>query len=93
MAENKEIVCINYPIAALFEHVDVYLNNDIVSNTHNYGCKGYLESLMTYSNVDNKSLLQAGSYFKDTHNKMNTLSDENTGFMFRKSLLKTSNIV
>ena len=57
LAENKEIGCINYPISALFEHVDIYLNNDIVTNTHNYGYKGYLESLMTYSDVAKKSLL------------------------------------
>ena len=43
LAENKEISCINYPIAALFQHVDVYLDNDIVTNTHNYGYKGCLE--------------------------------------------------
>ena len=86
MAENKEIGCINYPIAALFEHVDVYLNNDIVTNTHNYGYKGYLESLMMYSDVGNKSWLQAGGYFKDMHGKMDALTD--TGFKFRKSLLK-----
>ena len=35
LVDDKEIGCINYPIAALFEHVDVYLNNDIVPNTHN----------------------------------------------------------
>ena len=37
LVDDKEIGCINDPIAALFEHVDVYLNNSIVSNTHNYG--------------------------------------------------------
>ena len=51
LVENKEIGCINYPIATLFDHVDVYLNNSIVTNTHNYGYKGYLESLKTYSDV------------------------------------------
>ena len=48
---------------------------------------------MTYSNVAKKCWLQAGGYFKDTHSKMDTLSDDNTGFKFEKSLLKTSNIV
>ena len=48
---------------------------------------------MTNSDVAKKSWLQTGGYFKDTHSKMDTLSDENTGFKFRKSLLKTSNIV
>ena len=48
---------------------------------------------MTYSDVAKKSWLQAGSYFKATHDKMDRLCDENTGFNFRKSLLKTSNIV
>ena len=67
LEENKEIGCINYPIAALFEHVDVYLNNDIVSNTSNYGYNGCFESLLTYSNVAKKTWLQAGGYFKDTH--------------------------
>ena len=46
---------------------------------------------MTYSNVAKKSWLQAGGYFKDS--KMDTLSDDNSGFKFRKTLLKTSNIV
>ena len=32
LAENKEIGCINYTIAALFEHVVVYLNNYIQCN-------------------------------------------------------------
>ena len=55
LVADKEVGCINYPIAALFQHVDVYLYNDIVTNTHNYGYKGYLESLMTYSDVAKKS--------------------------------------
>ena len=50
LVENKEIGCINYPVATLFEH-DVYLNNSIVTKTHNYGYKDYLESLMKYSDV------------------------------------------
>jgi hypothetical protein len=28
IAAAKKIACINYPIATLFEHVNVYLNND-----------------------------------------------------------------
>ena len=59
LADDKEIGWINYPIAALFDHVDVYLNNDLVSNTSNYGYKGYLEALLTYSDVAKKSWLQA----------------------------------
>ena len=93
LVDDKEIGFINYQIAALFEHVDVYLNNYIVSSTHNYGYKCYLESLLTYSNVAKKSWLQAGGYFKDTNRKMDTLSDENTGFKFIKPLIKTRNIV
>jgi hypothetical protein len=90
LADDKEIGCINYPIATLFEHVDVYLNNDLVSNTSNYGYKGYLETLLTYSDVAKKSWLQTAGYFKDTHGKMDTLDDTNTGFKFRKALLKKS---
>ena len=65
LADNKVIGCINYPIAALIEHVDVYLNNDLVSNTSNYGYKGYLETLLTYSDIAKKSWLQAPGYFKE----------------------------
>ena len=30
LVDDKEIGCINYPVTALFEHVEVYLNNFIV---------------------------------------------------------------
>lgn len=85
-----EVALINYPIATLFEHLDVYLNNDLVSNNSDYGYKAYLETLLTYSNSSKESWLQAGGFFKDTHSQMSTLDDTNTGFKSRKDLLAQS---
>ena len=87
---NAEIVVINYPVATLFEHVDVYLNNDLITNTSNYGYKAYLESLLTYSDTAKKGWLQAGGYFKDSHGQFDTLGNANGGFRFRKGLLAES---
>lgn len=85
-----QIALINYPIASLFQHVDVFLNNDLVSNTSNYGIKAYLETICNFGHDASKSWLQAGGYYKDTHNQMNTLSDDNKGFKSRRDLLAES---
>ncbi len=37
-----------------------------------------------------KSWLQVGGYYKDTHNQMNTLSNDNEGFKYRRDLLQQS---
>lgn len=93
LAAAAEVACVNYPIATLFEHVDVYLNNDLVSNTSNYGYKAYLESLLTYSDDAKKGWLQAGAFFKDTHAQMDTKGDANAGFRFRRGLLAESKVM
>jgi hypothetical protein len=90
LAAGVEIGLINYPIATLFQHVDVYLNNDIVSNTSDYGYKAYLETLLNHGKDAAKSWLQAGGYFKDTQNNMNTLGVANAGFTSRRTLSEGS---
>ncbi len=43
-----QIALINYPIASLFKQLDVFLNNDLVSSTDNYGLKSYVETLANF---------------------------------------------
>jgi hypothetical protein len=93
LAAAAAVATINYPLATLFEHVDVYLNNDLVSNTSNYGYKAYMETLLTYSTNATETWLQASGYYKDKHDKLNVLADDNTGFKARRDLLETSKTV
>ncbi len=88
-----QIALINYPIASLFKHLDVYLNNDLVSNTDNYGLKSYVETIVNFGHDASESWLQAGGYYKDTHNQMNALSDVNEGFKYRRNLLAQNRIL
>ncbi len=93
LAAGGEISLINYPIATLFHHVDVYLNNDLVTNTNNYEYKAYMEMMLTYSEIAKGGWLQASAYFKDTHGRMDTLGNANTGFRYRKGLIEESKTV
>ncbi len=93
LVANSEIALINYPIASLFQHVDVYLNNVLITNTYNYMYKAYMEALLTYSKVSKDSWMGASGWYEDTHNEMDTLGNANTGFRSRKGLIKESKIV
>ncbi len=88
-----QIALINYPIASLFKQLDVFLNNDLVSSSDNYGLKSYVETLANFGHDASKSWLQAGGYYKDTHNQMNALSDDNEGFKYRRNLLAQSRML
>jgi hypothetical protein len=90
---TKKISCINYPIATLFEHVNVYLNNDPATNSDNYAFKAYLETLLTYSGEAKKSWLQCGGFYSDTHKQMDTIGNANLGFKARHDLLEESRTV
>ena len=93
LAAGKKVSFINYPIATLFEHVNIHLNNDPATNTSNYGYKAYLETLLTYGDKAKKSWLQGGGFFKDTEGKMDVLGDGNSGFKARQDLVAESKLL
>ena len=66
IAAAAAVSCVNYPIATLFEHVDIYLNKDLVSNISNYSYKAYLEALLTFSEESKKGWLQGGVFYGHT---------------------------
>jgi hypothetical protein len=93
LADDKEIATINYPLASAFEHLEVYLNNDLVTNTADFGYKTYMETMFTFSPASKNTWLQMGGFAKDTHGQMDTLSNVNKGFGARKSLFAASKVV
>ena len=88
-----EVACINYPIASMFKHVELYLNNDLVSHISDYAYKSYIETLLNYSNAAKETTLHSSLYHQDTACKMNTVGDGNLGFKDRKAYFAGSKTV
>ena len=93
LAAAAEIATINYPLASMFEHLEVYLNNDLVTNTSEYGYRSYMETAFSYSNHAKNTWLQLAGYHEDTSGAMNTLGAANTGFEARKTMFTESALV
>ena len=93
LADDAVVSIINYFGATLFNQVEMYLNNDHIATVDNYAYRAYFESLLSFNGKAKKSWLQAGLFYKDTHRHHDTLTDENTGFRYRKSLINQSRSV
>ena len=94
LAAGAEIAPINYPLSTIFKHLEVYLDNDLVSNDAEYGYKSYMETMATYGKDAKKSWLQLGGYFKDSPNNHNALlTVDNAGYGHRKQMFANSRVV
>ena len=93
LADDAVVSVINYLGSTLFNQVEMYLNNDHVATVANYAYRSYLECLLSYNEKATKSWLQSSLFYKDTHRRHNTLTDENVGFRFRKSFINESRTV
>jgi len=57
---------INLPLKSLFSHIDVYMNNKLVSmNSNNYPRKTYLNVILSSGSDEQNSQLQSQLYMKD----------------------------
>ncbi|KAM3915724.1 uncharacterized protein F54H12.2-like [Leptodactylus fuscus] len=86
IADGARVGFINYPIATLFNQVDVTLGDRLISQSDNlYSYRAYLETLLSYSNQSLESQFTAGLFYKDTagHHNTRTLDGENLGFIKR----------
>ena len=73
---------VNYPIASLFQQVDVLLNGKLISSsTNTYAYRAMLEVLLGYDQGAKNSYLIMGLYSENTASKMDllTVDDGNDG--------------
>lgn len=93
-ADDNEVGPINNWLHSLFNQVDVYMNNRLVSPQNNtYAYRAYIENTLNYGDDAKLSHIECGLYVMDTHSKMDSISDENEGFKKRKEYTTRSKTV
>lgn len=96
---NEKVAPINLTLHSLFSEVDVRLNEQLVSSTHNnYHYRAYLESLLSYGSDAKKSQLTCAGYYRDVAGKFEELDPTaataaNTGAKKRHRLFAGNKIV
>ena len=80
---------INLPLQSMFSHIDIYMNNKLVSvNSNNYPWKAYLKVVLSSGKEEQESQLQSQLFMKDDE-PMDSLS-LNSGFVNRYEYTKES---
>ena len=69
--ETDHVGLVNYPIASLFNNLEIKLNNKTITHgSSNYAERANMEVLLSYTEEAAKSWLQASLYEKDTAGRM-----------------------
>ncbi|CAF4934058.1 unnamed protein product [Pieris macdunnoughi] len=80
---------VNNWLHSLFNQLDVYLNQKLVSPPNNtYAYRAFIETLLNYSSSAKQSHLTCGLWYEDTAGKMNETNEANKGFYKRQQLSK-----
>ena len=98
LTATDNVGLINYPIASLFKHVEIKLNDEtITSGSSNYADRAIMEVMLTYNKDAVNSWLQAGGFEYDTAGKMDVANpgaaDGNAGLKKRAKHTNESKIV
>ncbi|XP_066430947.1 uncharacterized protein F54H12.2-like [Eleutherodactylus coqui] len=94
--DGARVAFINYPIATLFNQVDITLGDRIISQSDNlYSYRAYIETILNYGSQALASQLTAGLFYKDTsgHHHDRTLDGPNLGFIKRAQASRRSKSV
>ncbi|XP_073404145.1 uncharacterized protein F54H12.2-like [Dendrobates tinctorius] len=86
IADGARVALINYPLATLFNQVDVTLGDRLISQSGNlYSYRAYIETLLNYSAQTLASQFTSGLFYKDTagHHDVRILDGANVGFKKR----------
>lgn len=86
IADGARVGFINYPIATLFNQVDITLGDRLISQSDNlYSYRAYIETILNYSPQTLSSQFTAGLFYKDTAGQHHerTLDGNNSGFSKR----------
>lgn len=91
LAPKEKTGIINLPLQSMFSHIDIYMNNKLVSvNSNNYPWKSYLKVILSSGRDEQQSQLQSQLFMKDD-DPMDSLS-LNSGFVNRYEYTKESRI-
>lgn len=89
IADTVKVAPTNNWMHSLFNQLDVYLNQKLVSPPNNtYAYRAYIETLLNYGEEAKTSHLTCGFWYEDTALKMDTCDDDNKGFYTRWSWSK-----
>ncbi|XP_069478270.1 uncharacterized protein F54H12.2-like [Ambystoma mexicanum] len=84
IAAAAKVTTIAYPVAPLFNHVDITLGDRLITQSDNmYAYRAYIESILNYSNDTLDTQLTAGLFYKDTAGSLESyaLDGNNKGFI------------
>mgnify|MGYP003546377608 CR=1 FL=1 len=82
----------------MFSQCDIYLNGVLItSSTNTYGYRSFIETILSHGQDVKYTRLASCLYFKDKAGKMDSIeiagADVNQGFMDRRALAATSNVL
>lgn len=89
-AENNKVAPVNNFLHSMFNQVDVFFNQKLVSPPNNaYPYRAYIETLLNYNREAKDSHLQAGLWYTDLAGRFDAApdaaeDDENRGLLYRR---------
>lgn len=87
-AAQINVAPVNNTLHSLFSQIDVFLNQKLISPpSQAYAYRAYIETLLNYDTSAKNSHLTTGLWYKDTADKMDSLT-ENDGFKKRAAFTK-----
>ena len=87
--DTAKIAPANYFLHALFNQVEISLNNKLVTGSvTGYAYRSIIEALLNHGEDAKKTHLQSALFHKDTASKMDSITGDNAGFVKRKSYMK-----
>ncbi|XP_066457872.1 uncharacterized protein F54H12.2-like [Eleutherodactylus coqui] len=94
--DGARVGFINYPVATLFNQVDITLGDRLISQSDNlYSYRAFIETILNYSGQTLASQFTAGLFYKDSagHHHERTLDGPNLGFAKRAAATQRSKTV
>lgn len=87
---NKKVGCINNILHSMFNQIDVFFNQKLVSPPNNlYPYRAYIETLLNYGTDAKNSQLTTGLWVDDTAKQMDATPDSQNNLGLQKRILYT----
>ena len=92
---DTNVAPINYWLHTLWQQVDVYLNDKLITaSTNMYPYRAYIEALLSYGSEAKKTQLTNALWFRDTPDHFDGMREnKNTGFAMRFRMTEQSQSV
>ncbi|XP_063438723.1 uncharacterized protein F54H12.2-like [Mytilus trossulus] len=91
LVDDEKTGIINLPLQSMFSHIDIYMNNKLISiNSNNYPWKAYFKTILSSGNDEQNSQLQSQLFMKDD-DPMDSVS-LNSGIVNRMQFTQDSRV-